>query len=476
MRTKAKVGFIVFLGILVFCGIYWFLGGATLTRNTYPIYSDFDNVLKLDKGADVRIAGVKIGLIQSMSLTKDNRVKVRMLIENKYRVPIDSIARATTGGLIGDTYVEIVPGHSKTNCKVNGKIRSITATSFDQISDNVDTLLVKLQVTADSVNAVLKDKDIKNSIKDTMNNISSAAASASEMLETTEEIIKTARPDLLKTLQNVQMAADKAASVAVQMNDILEKDARPNFMIIMKQSQEVLTSLGQTIRSTNQIVDSLGGNTDRIAATLEKVDLAAAEAQEMMIKLNEASNGIKDLTTNKETQEDIKRTLKNTADAAESAKILIDALNKKLGLIKKTDNNKTPEPPENGLSINGLWKTDQGKYRMDASYTLPINKNFYRIGANDIGEGSKATIQGGRMLTSKTSIRYGLYSSKAGIGFDNKIGSNILLSADIYDPNDPNLEIRSVFDLGKDIGLYTGYSDVLDSDNRSLLLGLRYNK
>ena len=109
LGNEVKVGLVVFAAFVALLSIYWFLGGFGLRGSTYPVYAIFDNVQKLDKGQDVRMAGVKIGIVSSVSLTPDSKARVDMLIDKGNVIPEGSVARITSGAMIGESYVEIVP-------------------------------------------------------------------------------------------------------------------------------------------------------------------------------------------------------------------------------------------------------------------------------------------------------------------------------------------------------------------------------
>src|SRR3972149_8073017 len=108
LRPEAKVGLIVFLAMIALGVIFWFFGN--LGGGTYPMFAVFQDVLKLQRGAEVRMAGVWIGRAQEITLTRGKQARVEMLISRRYEdeVPRDSTARITTGGLmgVGDYYVE----------------------------------------------------------------------------------------------------------------------------------------------------------------------------------------------------------------------------------------------------------------------------------------------------------------------------------------------------------------------------------
>ena len=130
---------------------------------------------------------------------------------------------------------------------------------------------------------------------------------------------------------------------------------------------------------------------------------------------------------------------------------------------------------ESGTGINSLWNTDTGNYRFDVYYTLLRGQDaLYRIGGYNVGENTKGILQAGRLIGSGGVLRYGLYASRIGVGCDWPIGSNALLSVDLFRPNEPEGEVRGILGLSGPIGIYAGIADVFHKDNRNLLLGLQY--
>ena len=59
-----------------------------------------------------------------------------MKIENKVdQIPVDSSARISSAGLLGDNYVSILPGYSEKSLKSGGAIRTTySATSIENLS------------------------------------------------------------------------------------------------------------------------------------------------------------------------------------------------------------------------------------------------------------------------------------------------------------------------------------------------------
>ena len=78
-------------------------GGLTL-------YADFDQTGGLKPHAPVVIAGVKVGQVESVTLDKNYRARVKMDLDPRLKLPVDTSASIVTSGLLGDRYVAIQPG------------------------------------------------------------------------------------------------------------------------------------------------------------------------------------------------------------------------------------------------------------------------------------------------------------------------------------------------------------------------------
>ncbi|MGG5807905.1 outer membrane lipid asymmetry maintenance protein MlaD [Falsiroseomonas sp. CW058] len=80
--------------------------GQTLTAR-------FDRIDGLAPGADVRIAGVKVGSVVDQRIDAQTFLAVLTLrIDGSLRIPSDSSAEIASEGLLGGRFVSIVPGGS----------------------------------------------------------------------------------------------------------------------------------------------------------------------------------------------------------------------------------------------------------------------------------------------------------------------------------------------------------------------------
>ena len=84
-------------------------GGAS----GYQLTARFGQVGALATGADVRLAGVKVGTVSAIDLDpKTFLAKATLEVDPKIRLPQDSTIKITSDGLLGGQHVSIEPGGS----------------------------------------------------------------------------------------------------------------------------------------------------------------------------------------------------------------------------------------------------------------------------------------------------------------------------------------------------------------------------
>lgn len=91
-------------------------GGQILTAR-------FDRVDGLQVGSDVRVSGVKVGLIKAIEVDpKTFLAQVTISLTDAIKLPKDSSAEIVTDGLLGGKYMAIVPGGDEKNLKSGDRI------------------------------------------------------------------------------------------------------------------------------------------------------------------------------------------------------------------------------------------------------------------------------------------------------------------------------------------------------------------
>ena len=125
MKRSVEVGVGLFLLVGLLCLAYI---STTLGRmpnfgaHAYRVRARFDSVQGLSKGASVEVAGVGVGQVERITLI-DYRAEVEMSIAPTLRLQDDAIVSIRTKGIIGETFVKIMPGGSKQLVPPGGLLR-----------------------------------------------------------------------------------------------------------------------------------------------------------------------------------------------------------------------------------------------------------------------------------------------------------------------------------------------------------------
>jgi phospholipid/cholesterol/gamma-HCH transport system substrate-binding protein len=98
-------------------------GRGGMAGGTQTLTARFDRIDGLGPGADVRIAGVKVGTVTDQRIDPQTFLAVLTLrINANLRIPRDSSAEIASEGLLGGRYVSIVPGGDEQVLAEGGQI------------------------------------------------------------------------------------------------------------------------------------------------------------------------------------------------------------------------------------------------------------------------------------------------------------------------------------------------------------------
>ena len=112
-RLEIAVGGVVLalaVGFAVFLAQSTGLSGSS---SSYPISASFRSAEGISVGTDIRLAGVKIGTIRDLKLNSETYGGESILaVKNVVRIPDDSALAVASEGLLGGSFIEVIPGAS----------------------------------------------------------------------------------------------------------------------------------------------------------------------------------------------------------------------------------------------------------------------------------------------------------------------------------------------------------------------------
>lgn len=143
MNTKAVE---ILTGFLVLAVATWFMiffigraGNVEVGKGSYRILASFDSAEGINIGSFVKIGGVKVGVVEAMTLNPKNyKALLTFAINGSIHIANDSIAKISSSGLLGEKYISILPGGDSELLTNDDELR------FTESSVDLETLIGKM--------------------------------------------------------------------------------------------------------------------------------------------------------------------------------------------------------------------------------------------------------------------------------------------------------------------------------------------
>ncbi|MGB0343924.1 MAG: outer membrane lipid asymmetry maintenance protein MlaD [Coraliomargarita sp.] len=111
--TEIIAGIFVCIGLAAVLFLTLQVGGASLFgKESYLLHAQFNSAAGVNPGSRVEIAGVRVGTVKQIDLNGDFYARVTLEINGGIELDDDTIASVKTSGLIGDRYINLMPGGS----------------------------------------------------------------------------------------------------------------------------------------------------------------------------------------------------------------------------------------------------------------------------------------------------------------------------------------------------------------------------
>lgn len=477
--AEIKVGLFVLAGIIILTYMSVKVGKFDFGKKKgYEIFAYFDNASGLNIDVPVEIAGIEVGRVEDIGLER-RKAKITMRIAPDTSIPSDSKAFIRTKGVLGDKFIQIIPGKPESPPIKDGEriVDTYTPTDIDQLINRIAEVALDIRKVSRSLGNVLGGKEGEDKMRQILDNITTSTASLNRIIEDNEKRISSLLINFsefskdIKDVSNANKEYINRIVIDIKETTTQLKEAVEAFSMIAKKIERGEGTLGRLIHDTTTIED-LNETLASLKHVSEKIDAGKGTIgklindEKMAEDLGETVTGIRDyfarmdafrfdidfhgehLTRNNDTKYYLNLKIQPKADKY----YLLGLVSDPSGVETVTDTTITETP--GGTRTVHQVKRERDKLKFNAQ----IAKRYYDL-----------------------VLRGGIIESTGGIGLDYYLfGDRFKLSLEAFDFNiDREAHLKGAVDFTffKYLYLTAGFDDFLNDEGDSSFfigVGLRF--
>ncbi|MCR4308698.1 MAG: MCE family protein [Deltaproteobacteria bacterium] len=484
MSREARVGIFVLLGLIVLTFFTFRVSKwGLIAEKGYRLTVDFDTAAGLEPKSDVKMAGVPIGKVEEIQLV-GNRARLVLRIQQGIRIPIDSVGTIQTQGLLGEKYVEILPGKdAQRNLPAGGQVaNTLSPTNLDEMVRKLSSIGDDVKKFTESLSATFGTEEGKKALGDILRDVRDTTASLRTVVQGNEQRFE-------RILANVdRLSANLSDISAANKEDVRATIA--NLRAISDTLKSETPGLVRKLEEMSERVSNIAGdNRENLKESIQNLKTASARldntldaAGKVMAKIDRGEGTLGKLVTD------------NTAYT--SLTDTLDGINR---YVRKGEQLKT------FIDYHLEWQQGPSEFKHYLNLRLqPTADKYYTIGVVDDPRGkfssetrTLTTTPGSTVTTqedkyenklkvsaliarkfSGLTVKGGVIESTGGLGLDYELLKNRLtVGVDAWDFSrkdlPPHLKLYGSYDIVKNLFVTGGVDDVLATERnlRTLFIG-----
>lgn len=469
MSATARVGAFM-LGALVILGVFIIKieeipigrrAGRTRVQVTFP------TVAGLDAKSAVRIAGVRVGLVDRIELDGD-RALVTLSLEPGVVLFQGAWAEVANMGMLGDKYVELYPGSPKRPRLLDGAVLDGTSPiAFDQVLRTLTEVGEDVKEVTANLRASLGGDIGHERMEEIVENIRQITVEI-------RHLVAANRSEVDATVANLRAVSETLKVELPRLADRLN--------ILVERVDGVVVENREELAASVTNIRDLSGRLMVTAENLNRITGKMAAGEGSIGKLLHDEETVDNLNATLQAVESGVASLQNTLGRVERFRL---DMNMRSESLPDLDTSRSTF----GLDLH---TTDQRFFRIELvdspygrerSYTetittvFPDGRRETKVVENTrITQANTFNAQVGYHLSDHLTVRAGLFESRGGVGLDahlldHRLRFSLETSDFDRDIKAPFIRLEGRYFLNRNIFAFAGWNDPRRSEQSSILLG-----
>ncbi|MFQ5706580.1 MAG: MlaD family protein [bacterium] len=244
VSSEVAAGVAIFLAFVIFVTGYLYLKDLPFRGGRFRVTAHFADVTGLEKSDFVSVSGLKIGRVKSLHL-KGLEVLAILEFNPGVELPRDSRARIKSIGMVGEKFIDIIPGTSKELLQEGDVIEGSNSGDITDLSTTMEGLMGQAQQLITRLTSLLDivfDNETQKNLKESIYHLRNVAAALDKNSDRTAVHLQNvlANLDSLSTVFN-ELFVDRRESLKTSLDNF--NHASASFQTITDKLDTSLNSM-----------------------------------------------------------------------------------------------------------------------------------------------------------------------------------------------------------------------------------------
>ncbi len=265
LREEIKAGVIIISSFAILSVFVILIGGSRFFEKSDVYYTRVMNAAGLEKGAQVKLGGVRVGRVSDIRepAGPGKPVTIEIAIKKGTVLYRGTKALITQIGFVGDIYLLLTVDHTTAErIRVGEEIPSETRTDFATIMTRLDELSQTVDVMIKDVDRLFSEKNVReidkllsntnkavvsvsSNVEQVASSLKATTAKLQSVLTEVEEVVKTNKGEVSELIRSARKDLDKAGATIAHIEEAAKK------------IDEAAGSAGKAIDEQSQNLDAL---------------------------------------------------------------------------------------------------------------------------------------------------------------------------------------------------------------------------
>ncbi len=303
-KETIKAVITILVGLVILSVFIIFLGGHRFWEKFDHYTIRFESVQDLTTGRPVKFAGLGIGKVEAIGISKDDpsKVDVTIGVDQGFVLYANTRASITQKGLVGDNYVllELDPpigGPLKPGSPIQAKNAVTVGQVMEKVGTMIDNITPRLERIAENIEKVVSDENTSN-ISEMLRQAPGFIVDARTTLARMDAALATVKTDFHtmsgKVGSGIDRATDTMDSLARNLNstlsnaDIMLRNVEGELTHSLRTiTAEMTTTLDNLNSFTIQLQTDMDYDQERVVQVLDNVNRLSRDLRMLSQSLRE---------------------------------------------------------------------------------------------------------------------------------------------------------------------------------------------